>query len=79
MSPGLNWDGLMREMAAIRRRANVYRLAAGGHCVNAVAYDPHHPDWTRLSAWLDVRYPQYRDPLRYWEDCEKNIENWVEP
>lgn len=26
MSPGLNWDGLMREMAAIRRRANVYRL-----------------------------------------------------
>ncbi|CAN7792649.1 hypothetical protein LJR034_009257 [Caballeronia sp. LjRoot34] len=32
----------------------------------------NHPDWTRLSAWLDLRYPQHRDPLRYWEDCERN-------
>jgi hypothetical protein len=31
----------MREMAAIRRRANV-PASCGGHCVNAVAYDPHH-------------------------------------
>jgi hypothetical protein len=30
MPPGLNRDGLMREMAAIRRRTNVYRLAAVG-------------------------------------------------
>lgn len=35
----------------------------------------NHPDWTRLSKWLDFRYPQHRDPLRYWEDCEKNIQN----
>lgn len=36
---------------------------------------PNHPDWTRLSAWLNLRYPQHRDPLRYWEDCEENIQN----
>ena len=35
----------------------------------------NHPDWTRLSTWLNVRYPQHRDPLRYWEDCEANIQN----
>jgi len=35
----------------------------------------NHPDWSRLSAWLDSRYPQHRDPLRYWEDCEENIQN----
>lgn len=34
----------------------------------------NHPDWTRLSAWLDLRYPQHRDPLRYWEDCEENAQ-----
>ncbi|MGF6934029.1 hypothetical protein OKW41_003168 [Paraburkholderia sp. UCT70] len=28
----------------------------------------NHPDWARLSAWLNLHYPQYRDPLRYWED-----------
>jgi hypothetical protein len=32
----------------------------------------NHPDWTRLSAWLDTRYPSHRDPLLYWEDCERN-------
>jgi hypothetical protein len=32
----------------------------------------HHPDWTTLSAWLKSRYPHHHDPLRYWEDCEKN-------
>jgi hypothetical protein len=34
----------------------------------------NHPDWTRLSTWLNSRYPEHRDPLRYWEDCEKNIQ-----
>ncbi|MDT5115337.1 MAG: hypothetical protein QOE30_1076 [Mycobacterium sp.] len=33
----------------------------------------NHPDWTRLSAWLDKQYPLHRDPLRYWEDCENNL------
>ncbi|SAK72455.1 nitroreductase [Caballeronia pedi] len=33
----------------------------------------NHPDWTKLVAWLDSRYPDHRDPLRYWDDCEKNI------
>jgi hypothetical protein len=32
----------------------------------------NHPDWARLSAWLDTRYPLHRDPLLYWEDCEQN-------
>jgi hypothetical protein len=36
---------------------------------------PNHPSWIRLSAWLNLRYPQHRDPLRYWEDCEENIQN----
>jgi len=35
----------------------------------------NHPDWARLSAWLDVRFPSHRDPLRYWDDCEENIRN----
>lgn len=35
----------------------------------------HHPDWIRLSAWLDLRYPAHRDPLRYWDDCEENLQN----
>src|SRR3954447_12879357 len=35
----------------------------------------NHPDWSRLSTWLNVRYPQHRDPLRYWEDCEANLQN----
>jgi hypothetical protein len=35
----------------------------------------NHPDWSRLSAWLDAHFPQHRDPLRYWEDCEENIQN----
>jgi hypothetical protein len=34
----------------------------------------NHPDWTRLSAWLNLHYPHHRDPLRYWEDCEQNIQ-----
>lgn len=38
----------------------------------------NHPDWVRLTAWLDASYPQHRDPLQYWGDCEENIESWVE-
>ncbi|QIE29705.1 hypothetical protein [Caballeronia sp. SBC2] len=34
----------------------------------------NHPDWTRLSVWLKLRYPQHHDPLRYWDDCEENIQ-----
>jgi hypothetical protein len=33
----------------------------------------HHPDWIKLAAWLDAHYPDHRDPLRYWEDCEENL------
>ncbi|KXU84565.1 hypothetical protein CR51_41135 [Caballeronia megalochromosomata] len=33
----------------------------------------NHPDWAKLEAWLDLRYPDHRDPLRYWEDCEDNL------
>ncbi|SAL67854.1 hypothetical protein [Caballeronia humi] len=33
----------------------------------------NHPDWTTLAAWLNLRYPEHHDPLRYWEDCEENI------
>jgi hypothetical protein len=35
----------------------------------------NHPDWARLSAWLDLHYSQHRDPLRYWKDCEENIQD----
>jgi hypothetical protein len=35
----------------------------------------NHPDWSRLSAWLNLNYPQYRDPLRYWEDCGNHGQN----
>jgi hypothetical protein len=33
---------------------------------------PNHPQWKILSDWLDKEYPDHRDPLRYWEDCEDN-------
>ncbi|WP_250475194.1 hypothetical protein [Caballeronia sp. GAFFF1] len=32
-----------------------------------------HPDWATLAAWLDLRYPDHRNPLRYWPDCEENL------
>ncbi|MDR5816766.1 MULTISPECIES: hypothetical protein [unclassified Caballeronia] len=32
-----------------------------------------HPDWPKLTAWLDAHYPDHHDPLRYWEDCESNL------
>ncbi len=34
---------------------------------------PRHPDWARLTAWLNERFPQHLDPLKYWEDCEANL------
>jgi hypothetical protein len=36
---------------------------------------PLHPQWKTLSDWLDKEYPDHRDPLRYWEDCERNFRN----
>lgn len=33
----------------------------------------NHPDWAKLEAWLNLRYPDHHDPLRYWEDCEENV------
>ncbi|QGZ66926.1 hypothetical protein [Paraburkholderia acidisoli] len=35
----------------------------------------NHPDWGRLTAWLDSHYPRHLDPLLYWKDCEENIQN----
>ncbi|WP_321814150.1 MULTISPECIES: hypothetical protein [unclassified Paraburkholderia] len=32
----------------------------------------NHPDWNKLSMWLDTNYPHHLDPLRYWKDCEDN-------
>ncbi|RAS39198.1 hypothetical protein [Paraburkholderia bryophila] len=34
---------------------------------------PNHPQWKVLSDWLDTQYPEHRDPLRYWDDCEDNV------
>jgi hypothetical protein len=47
----------------ILERSSIWSAQAGSN----------HPDWSRLSAWLGSRYPQHRDPLRYWEDCEGNL------
>jgi hypothetical protein len=30
---------------------------------------PNHPQWKFVSDWLDKKFPDHRDPLRYWEDC----------
>lgn len=35
---------------------------------------PNHPQWKILSDWLDAQYPDHRDPLKYWQDCEDNSE-----
>ncbi|HEV3424931.1 MAG TPA: hypothetical protein VG105_14355 [Paraburkholderia sp.] len=58
-----------RENGQILERSSIWSAQTG----------TNHPDWARLSAWLDKQYPHHRDPLRYWEDCEENIENWIEP
>jgi hypothetical protein len=54
-----------RETGQILERSSIWSAQTG----------TNHPDWARLSAWLDKQYPLRRDPLRYWEDCEKNVEN----
>ncbi|WP_157648405.1 hypothetical protein [Burkholderia ubonensis] len=38
-----------------------------------------HPEWPRVQAWVSRNFPNYEDPLRCWEDCEENNENWVDP
>ncbi|KND59695.1 Nitroreductase [Candidatus Burkholderia verschuerenii] len=63
-SNGLN-SVLVRDRANgnILERASTWSARAG----------THHPEWAKLAAWLDARYPDHDDPLRYWEDCEKNL------
>ncbi|WP_027817541.1 hypothetical protein [Paraburkholderia bannensis] len=34
----------------------------------------NHPDWHKLSVWLDTQFPHHLDPLRYWKDCEENLQ-----
>lgn len=54
----------------VRDRANSQILERSS--VWSARTGTNHPDWTKLAAWLDLRYPDHRDPLRYWEDCEEN-------
>lgn len=35
----------------------------------------NHPDWHKLTAWLNSHYPRHLDPLLYWKDCEENIQS----
>ena len=55
----------------VRDRANGQTLERSS--IWSAQTGTNHPDWTRLSAWLNSHYPHHRDPLRYWDDCEKNI------
>ncbi|CAB3754758.1 hypothetical protein [Paraburkholderia solisilvae] len=55
----------------VRDRANGHILERSS--IWSAQTGTNHPDWSRLSAWLNLHYPQHRDPLRYWEDCEENI------
>jgi hypothetical protein len=48
-----------RENGQILERSSIWSAQSG----------THHPDWVKLSAWLDTRYPKHRDPLQYWQDC----------
>ncbi len=52
-----------RENGQILERSSIWSAQTG----------TNHPDWTRLSAWLDKQYPRHRDPLRLWTDCEYNF------
>lgn len=54
-----------RENNKILERSSIWSAKTG----------TNHPDWTRLSVWLNANYPQHLDPLRYWKDCEENIQN----
>ncbi|PCE23703.1 hypothetical protein BWP39_28915 [Paraburkholderia acidicola] len=58
-----------RESGEILERSSTWSAQTG----------TNHPDRPRLSTWLDVHYPQHRDPMRLWKDCEDNIGNWVGP
>jgi hypothetical protein len=49
-----------RETGQILERSSIWSAKTG----------THHPDWGKLTAWLDARYPLHRDPLRLWGDCE---------
>ena len=51
-----------RENGQILERSSVWSAQTG----------TNHPDWAKLSAWLDSKYPLHRDPLRLWADCEAN-------
>jgi hypothetical protein len=51
-----------RENGQILERSTIWSAQTG----------TNHPDWARLSAWLDRQYPMHRDPLRLWADCESN-------
>ena len=54
---------LDREKRQILERSSIWSAQTG----------TNHPDWARLSTWLDGQYPLHHDPLRYWEDCERNF------
>lgn len=51
-----------RENNRILERSSIWSAKTG----------TNHPDWSRLSVWLNSNYPQHLDPLRYWKDCEEN-------
>ena len=52
-----------RENGRVLERSSIWSARTG---IN-------HPDWTKSAAWLDSRYPDNHDPLRYWADREKNL------
>ncbi|WP_246793721.1 hypothetical protein [Burkholderia perseverans] len=56
---------LIRDRASgqILERSSIWSSLSGAN----------HPDWARLSGWLNGHFPQHQDPLRYWEDCERNL------
>ncbi|CAE6706495.1 hypothetical protein R69927_03570 [Paraburkholderia domus] len=52
-----------RENGQILERSSIWSAQTG----------TNHPDWARLSTWLDRQYPLHRNPLRLWGDCEDNL------
>jgi hypothetical protein len=56
----------------VRDRANGQILARSSNW--SAQTGTNHPEWTKLSAWLNSHFPHHRDPLRYWDDCEQNIQ-----
>ncbi|MDR5752855.1 MULTISPECIES: hypothetical protein [unclassified Caballeronia] len=57
----------------VRDRANGQILARSSNW--SAQTGTNHPEWAKLSAWLGSHFPHHRDPLRYWDDCEQNIQN----